>query len=101
MNASVCLEIPYLDGCVSGRTGAEARVRKKKSRWEEPSPSTALALSHVPKEIVLPGGIKVLHLASDMKWARASRSCEATPSLPIVGLTPQLGPCHSQSYLMW
>jgi len=42
------------------RTGAEVKARKKKSRWEEPSPSTALALSHVPKEITLPGGIKVI-----------------------------------------
>ena len=34
--------------------------RKRRSRWEEPEPSTDLSVaSNVPKELVLPGGIKV------------------------------------------
>lgn len=48
---------------VSPAEGTE-RVRKKKSRWEEPSPSTAVALVNVPKEITLPGGIKVVAQAA-------------------------------------
>ena len=34
--------------------------RKRRSRWEEPEESTDLSItSHIPKEIMLPGGIKV------------------------------------------
>ena len=40
--------------------GGQPPTRKRKSRWEEPSPSTAVALVNVPKEITLPGGIKVM-----------------------------------------
>lgn len=36
--------------------------RKRRSRWEEPDQSKVLALPTVPKEITLPGGIKVSEL---------------------------------------
>ena len=45
---------------------AAASGRKRRSRWEEPVPeNTALALatSVMPKEILLPGGVKVLPLS--------------------------------------
>lgn len=56
--AAVEIEV-FLHAAQPPADGAGERVRKKKSRWEEPAPSTAVALVNVPKEITLPGGIKV------------------------------------------
>ena len=44
----------------SGQPEGEAPKRKRKSRWEEPDASKELSVvSNMPKEITLPGGIKV------------------------------------------
>lgn len=69
----------------SGRTPN----RKRKSRWEDPAPTSSLVLANVPKEITLPGGIKVWH--STCKGAVAPRIVSTSrylKELISVGLSP-------------
>ena len=51
------------EGAAAGDTApadAGTAKKKRKSRWEEPEESKELSVvSHIPKELVLPGGIKV------------------------------------------
>ena len=56
-------------------TGADGQPkRKRRSRWEDPVENTETALANVlPKEIVLPGGIKVG--AEPRAWFEAQEHC--------------------------
>ncbi len=76
-------------------------TRKRKSRWEEPSPSTAVALVGVPKEITLPGGIKV-SIASRSILQALSSGHTTRISMQLSSSEVQLRPLHviSPSYFV-
>lgn len=49
--------------------------RKRKSRWEEPEQVDKSIVAVMPKEIVLPGGIKVRHTVTKVLCVLCVDSC--------------------------